>query len=163
MYCVVHLNCVVYLKVSESSFLKFSGKKKGMMWGNDLLTTLIVLIVVIMLQYIQTWNHHIVLLPVCVLSYSAVYYSLHPHGPQPARPLCPWNFPGKNTGAGCHLLLQGTSLTQGSNPRLSCLLYWQVGALPLSHPGNPWYTLNLHNIMSIISQSWIEKMLLNNS
>ena len=26
---------------------------------------------------------------------------------QPARLLCPWNFPGKNTGVGCHFLLWG--------------------------------------------------------
>ena len=25
----------------------------------------------------------------------------------PARWLCPWNFPGKNTGVGCHALLPG--------------------------------------------------------
>ena len=29
------------------------------------------------------------------------------HGWGPARLLCPWDFPGKNTGAGCHSLLQG--------------------------------------------------------
>ena len=34
------------------------------------------------------------------------HVSLGPHGPQPARLLCPWNFPGKNTGVGCHFLLQ---------------------------------------------------------
>ena len=28
------------------------------------------------------------------------------HGLYPARLLCPWDFPGKNTGAGCHFLLQ---------------------------------------------------------
>ena len=28
---------------------------------------------------------------------------------------CPWDFPGKNTGVGCHSLLQGISLTQGLN------------------------------------------------
>ena len=32
--------------------------------------------------------------------------------------LSPWDFPGKNTGVGCHFLLQGIFLTQGSNPRL---------------------------------------------
>ena len=32
--------------------------------------------------------------------------SLWPHGQQPASHLCPWDFPGKNTGVGCHLLLQ---------------------------------------------------------
>ena len=33
----------------------------------------------------------------------------------PARLLCPWNSPGKNTGVGCHSLLQGIFLTQGLN------------------------------------------------
>ena len=28
-----------------------------------------------------------------------------PHGLQPARLLCPWDFPGKSTGVGCHCLL----------------------------------------------------------
>ena len=30
----------------------------------------------------------------------------------------PWNFPGKKTGVGCHFLLQGIFLTQGSNSHL---------------------------------------------
>ena len=29
-----------------------------------------------------------------------------------------WDFPGKNTGLGCHFLLQGIFLTQGLNPGL---------------------------------------------
>ena len=44
--------------------------------------------------------------------------SLRPLGLQPARLLCPWDFPGKNTGVGCHFLLQGLFPTQGSNLRL---------------------------------------------
>src|SRR5574341_916161 len=32
--------------------------------------------------------------------------------------LCSWNSPGKNTGVGCHALLQGIFPTQGLNPRL---------------------------------------------
>ena len=32
-----------------------------------------------------------------------------------ARLLCLWNFPSKNTGVGCHFLLQGIFPTQGSN------------------------------------------------
>ena len=45
--------------------------------------------------------------------------SLRPHGLQPARLLCPWDFPGKNAGVRCHaLLLQGIFATQGSNPHL---------------------------------------------
>ena len=34
------------------------------------------------------------------------------------RLLSPWDFPGKNTGAGCHFLLQDIFLTQGSNRHL---------------------------------------------
>ena len=34
------------------------------------------------------------------------------------RLLCPWDSPGKNTGVGCHFLLQGIFLTQGLNPHL---------------------------------------------
>ena len=36
--------------------------------------------------------------------------------------LCPWDSPGKNTGMGCHFLLQGMFLTQGSNSPLLHLL-----------------------------------------
>ena len=50
---------------------------------------------------------------------------------------CPWNFSGKNTGVSCHFLLQRIFLTQGLNPRLLCLLYWQADSLPLTPPGKP--------------------------
>ena len=40
------------------------------------------------------------------------------HGVRPIRLLCPWHFPGENTGVGCHYLLQGIFPTQGSNPSL---------------------------------------------
>ena len=33
--------------------------------------------------------------------------------PWTATLLCPWDFPGKNTGAGCHLLLQGNPSDPG--------------------------------------------------
>ena len=44
--------------------------------------------------------------------------SLRSHGLQPARLFCPQDFPGKNTGVGCHFLLQGIFPTQGSSLRL---------------------------------------------
>ena len=44
--------------------------------------------------------------------------SLSPDGLLPTRLLCPWDFPGKTTGMGCHALLQGIFLTQGSNLHL---------------------------------------------
>ena len=37
---------------------------------------------------------------------SVVSNSLQPHGLYPTRLLCPWDFSGKNTGVGCHFLLQ---------------------------------------------------------
>ena len=40
--------------------------------------------------------------------------------------------PGKNTGVGCHALLQGIFPIQGSNLNLLCLLHWQVSSLPLA-------------------------------
>jgi len=37
-------------------------------------------------------------------SRSVVSDSSRPHGLQPTRLLCPWDFPGKSTGVGCHCL-----------------------------------------------------------
>ena len=47
---------------------------------------------------------------------------------------CPWDFPGKSTRVGCHFLLQGIFLTQGSNPGL---LRCRQTLYPLSHQGSP--------------------------
>ena len=46
----------------------------------------------------------------------------------------PWDSPGKNAGVGCHFLLQGIFLTQGSNPGL---LHCRQTLYPLSHQGSP--------------------------
>ena len=48
------------------------------------------------------------------------------------RLLCPWDFPGKNTGVGCHFLLQGNFPIQGSNPGL---LHCRQTLYRLSHSG----------------------------
>ena len=50
----------------------------------------------------------------------------------------PWDSPDKNTRVGCHALLQGTFLMQGSNSHLLCLLLWQACSLPLVPPGSPY-------------------------
>ena len=69
--------------------------------------------------------------------HSIVSNSLWPHGLQPTRLLCPWDYPGKNTGVGSHLILRGMFLIQGSNPELLWLLHWQADSLPLSHLERP--------------------------
>ena len=53
---------------------------------------------------------------------------------------------------GCHFLLQGIFLTQGSNPRLLCLLHWQVDDLPLSplgtdETGHKWVFRGLGDVL----------------
>jgi len=61
--------------------------------------------------YVKLW--------VCIVveSLSCVQL-LRPHGLWPTRLLCPWDFLGENVGVGCHFLLWGIFLTQGSNAHL---------------------------------------------
>ena len=61
------------------------------------------------------------------------------YGLQPARLLCPWDSPGKNTGVGCYALLQGIFPTQGSNPHFLCLLHYRQILYLMSHQGSPLY------------------------
>ena len=83
----------------------------------------------------------------CVLT-QFVSDSLQPHGLQPIRLLCPWNFAGKNTWVGCHFLLQGIFPTQRLNSYLFSLLHWQVDSLPLAPPGKPYSYIIETNIFS---------------
>ena len=75
---------------------------------------------------------------------------LWPHGLQPTRLLCPWDFPGKNTGMGYYFLLQGILLTQGLN---LWLLHWQAYSLPLHHLGSPREHLTTYCILKLKFQS----------
>ena len=47
------------------------------------------------------------------------------------------NSPRKNSGVGCHFLLQGIFPTQGLSPLLLRLLHWQTGSLAAEPPGKP--------------------------
>ena len=60
---------------------------------------------------------------VCCCCYvtSVVSDSLRPHGLQPTRLLRPWNSPGKNTGVGCHFLLQCMKVESENEVAQSCL------------------------------------------
>ena len=46
--------------------------------------------------------------------------SVQPHRRQPTRPRCPWDSPGKNTGVGCHFLLQCMKVKSESEGAQSC-------------------------------------------
>ena len=68
------------------------------------------------------------------VSHSVMSDSLHLHGLQPSRLLCPWSSPNKNTGVDSYAFFQGIFPTQGLNPGfLHCrqILYY------LSHQGSP--------------------------
>ena len=45
---------------------------------------------------------------------------LWPHRRQPTRLLCPWDSPGKNTGVGCHFLLQCMTVKSKNEVAQSC-------------------------------------------
>ena len=116
-------------------------------------------------QLFITADHFFTFLLCCSVSSD----SLRPFGLQPTRPLCPWYSPGKNTGGGCHFLLQGIFPTQGSN---LCLPPYRQTLYRLSHQGSIWqkkqldsqntyfkihYYCQFRNLLNLIfqmNQSW---------
>ena len=66
------------------------------------------------------------------------YSCLRTQGLEPAGLLCSWCYPSKNTGVGCHFLLQGIFPTQASNLHLPP---WQVDSLPLNDLGSPFLNI----------------------
>ena len=77
---------------------------------------------------------------------SVMSNSLQPHGLQPARLLCLWDFLGKNTGVDFHFLLQGIFPTQGQNP-ISCIA---SNSLPPSHQRSPFINFSGKNLSKSI-------------
>ena len=79
--------------------------------------------------------------------------SLQPYELLPTRLLYPWDFPGKNTGVGCHALLQGIFPTQGWNPSANTEDVKDVSSVPESRKfseegnGNPLQYSCLENPM----------------
>ena len=74
---------------------------------------------------------------------SVMSNSLQPH---------PWDSPGENTGMGCHFLLQGIFLIQGSNLSLWHLLHWQPDTLLLTHLGSSLATINAPQSLRTLHQ-----------
>ena len=67
-----------------------------------------------------------------------------PHGLQPTRLLCPWDFPGKSTGVGCHcllwvspysffkrLILPISTLVEDNLTVCAWLCFWALYSVPL--------------------------------
>ena len=106
-----------FLTVSLTSRLRF----KGLIW---LVQVYQLILLPSSHQSIPCNINH---LCVCLLCCSVMSDSLQPHGLLPARLLCPWNFLGKNTGAGCHFPvpgdLPGIKPTSLASPAL--VIHWQ--------------------------------------
>ena len=66
--------------------------------------------------FISIWIHTYIYIITSVVS-----NSVRPHRWQSTRLLCPWDSPGKNTGVGCHFLLQCMKVKSESEVAQSCL------------------------------------------
>ena len=88
--------------------------------------------------------------------FAKLCWTLWPHKLLPTRLLCPWDFPGKNTGVGCHFLLFARGLLDPGTKPLSLTL--QVNSLPLNHQGSCLYsTLNHFFLTSVLTTSHREQ------
>ena len=97
------------------------------------------------------WKNKFVLIPVIkiiavVVSTKSCPSVLWPNGLYPARLLCPWDFPVKNTGVGCHFLLQGIFRSR----------YWMwvswIGRLIFYH----WATKEALQLIIVMKSDWTE-------
>ena len=73
--------------------------------------------------------------------------SVRPHGLQPTRLLCPWDSPGKNTGVGCHFLLQCMKVESERQVAQSCLTL--SNPMDCSLPGS-----SIHGIFRATVLEW---------
>ena len=80
-----------------------------------------------------SWNYVNIVLWCCKVAQSSPE-SLQPHGLWPARLLCPWDSPARNTGVGCYFLLLGIFPTQGLKLGL---LHCRQTLYRLTHQGSP--------------------------
>ena len=86
------------------------------------------------------------------VSHSVVCDYSGSHGWQPARILCPWDFPGKNTGISVHALFKGIFLIQGLNlglPHCRQILY-HLSQKGITNCSSIWYPLSV-NLLFIVS------------
>ena len=83
----------------------------------------------------------------CCQVTSVVSDSVRPHGLQHTRLLCPWDSPGKNTGVGCHFLLQCMKVESESEVTQSCLTLSDT--MDCSLPGS-----SIHGIFRATVLEW---------
>ena len=92
--------------------------------------------------------HGIVQARVLLLSHLVVSDSVRPHRLQPTRLPRPWDSPGKNTGVGCHFLLQCMKVKSESEVAQSCPTVSDL--MDCSLPGSP-----VHGIFQARVLQWV--------
>ena len=84
--------------------------------------------------------HFLSLIILCILFARSCPALCDPMSCSPPGSYVQGDFPGKNTAASCHSLLQGVILTQGLNPGLP---HWQVDSWPSEPPGKYYFVCKL--------------------
>ena len=74
--------------------------------------------------------------------------SVQPHRWQPTRLPCPWDSPGKNTGVGCHFLLQCRKVKSESEVAQLCLTLFNL--MDCGLPGS-----SIHGIFQARVLEWV--------
>ena len=87
-----------------------------------------------LIQYLLSFREECVCACVHVLSH--IWFFCDPRD-SPTRLLCPWEFPGKNTGVGCHFLLRGGLPNPGIKPMSPASPALAGGFFITESPGNP--------------------------
>ena len=72
------------------------------------------------LAYVTRDNNSTAMLLLLLLSRFSRVHPVQPHRRQPTRLPHPWDSPGKNTGVGCHFLLQCMKMKSESEVAQSC-------------------------------------------
>ena len=83
----------------------------------------------------------------CCCIASVMSDSVRPHRRQPTRLPRPWDSPGKNTGVGCHFLLQCMEVKSESEVAQSCLTF--SDPMDCSLPGS-----SIHGIFQARVLEW---------
>ena len=105
------------------------------------------LTVIIISECIQMSKHHRVCLLLLLSCFSRVR-SVQPHRRQPTRLPRPWDSPGKNTGVGCHFLLQCMKVKSESEVAKLCLTLHDP--MDCSLPGS-----SVHGILQARILEWV--------
>ena len=95
----------------------------------------------------------------CCCYCSVMLDSVRPHRWQPNRLFCPWDSPGKNTGVGCHFLLQGTKVKNESQVAQSCLTL--SDSMDSSLPGSSVLGILLARVLEWVAIAFSEQNYVN--